>query len=43
MIGATVKDASEVEGLSNPGIAAINALMQGGNDNVNELGGALQS
>jgi outer membrane autotransporter protein len=43
VIGATVNDASTISGLSNPGIAAINGLMQGGNDTVNALGGALQN
>ena len=42
-IGATVNDASTISGLSNPGIAALNGLMQGGNDTVNALGGALQN
>ncbi len=43
VIGATVADASIVEGLSAPGIAALNGLMQGGDDEVNALGGAVQS
>ena len=43
VIGATVNDASTIGGLSNPGIAALNGLMQGGNDTVNALGGALQN
>ena len=43
VIGATVNDASTVAGLSAPGIATLNALMQGGNDDVNALGGAVQN
>ena len=43
VIGATVNDASTIGGLSNPGIAALNGLMQGGNDTVNALGGAVQN
>lgn len=43
-IGATVNDAADVvPGLSNPGIATINALMQGGDSEVEALGGALQN
>jgi outer membrane autotransporter protein len=42
-IGATVADASIVSGLSNPGIATLNALMQGGDDATNALGGAVQN
>ena len=42
-IDATVADASTVEGLSTPGIATLNALMQGGRRrDVNALGGAVQ-
>ena len=43
VIGAEVHDASIIEGLSSPGISTINALLQGGNDEVNELAVALQS
>lgn len=43
VIGSTVADASIVEGLSNPGIAALNSLLQGGDDEVNALGGAVES
>ena len=43
VIGATVNDASTVAGLSAPGIATLNALMQGGNDDVNALAGAVQN
>lgn len=43
-IGSTVNDAADVvPGLSNPGIATINALMQGGDSEVEALGGALQN
>jgi len=42
VIGAEVKDAAEISGLSNPGISTVNALMQGGSDETNELGGAFQ-
>jgi outer membrane autotransporter protein len=42
VIGSTVADASIVAGLSNPGISALNGLLQGGNDDTNALGGAVQ-
>ncbi len=43
VVGSTVADASIVAGLSNPGIATINGLMQGGNAATNALGAALQN
>ena len=32
-----------VDGLSNPGIATLNALMQGGDGDTEALGGAIQN
>ncbi len=43
VVGSTVADAATVAGLSAPGVATLNALMQGGNADTNALGGALQS
>jgi outer membrane autotransporter protein len=43
VIGSTVANASIVNGLSAPGVATLNALMQGGNDATNALGGAVQN
>lgn len=43
VIGSTVADASTIANLSAPGIAAVNALMQGGDGEVEALGGALQN
>jgi outer membrane autotransporter protein len=40
---ATLKERNQGNCLSNSGIAALNGLMQGGNDTVNALGGAVQN
>ncbi len=43
VIGSTVHDASIIAGLSAPGVATLNALMQGGNADTNALGVAVQN